>query len=250
MLLPRWDRLFCAWEAPLQTIFVNYRRADSEGEAGRLFDDVSAIEPGRDFRKAIDQSVATCSILLAVIGQEWLELKDAHGGRRLDDPNDFVRIELASALRRDIPVVPVLVRGAKMPRVEQLPDDLKELAYRNAVELTHARWRSDVQVLMQALRPYLGDTPANGAKAAVQEASGGQASGIWANTAAVASGVEAQTLERVGKRLAEYIGPIAEVVVKRAAKRCCSVEELYEMASREIEGEAERARFLRACRVG
>src|ERR1035441_3955762 len=152
----------------LRSIFINYRRNDSEGEAGRLFDDltshfsdksvfmdVAAIEPGRDFRKAIDQSVANCDALLAIIGLEWLEAKDATGGRRLDDPNDFVRIELASALRRDIPVVPILVRGAKMPRAEQLPDDLKELAYRNAVELTHARWKSDVQLLIQSIRRYV-----------------------------------------------------------------------------------------------
>ncbi len=152
----------------MRSVFINYRRNDSEGEAGRLFDDlasrfgdesvfmdVAAIEPGRDFRKAIDQSVANCSVLLAIIGLEWLEAKDASGGRRLDDRNDFVRIELASALGRDIPVVPVLVRGAKMPRVDQLPDDLKELAYRNAVELTHARWKSDVQVLVRALQPFM-----------------------------------------------------------------------------------------------
>jgi hypothetical protein len=155
----------------LRSIFVNYRRTDAEGEAGRLFDeltlqfsservfmDVAAIEPGRDFRKAIDESVAACSILLAVIGQEWLGSKDDAGRRRLENPNDFVRMELASALQRDIPVVPVLVRGAKMPHADQLPDVLKELAYRNAMELTHVRWKSDVQVLIQALRPHM-DVP-------------------------------------------------------------------------------------------
>jgi hypothetical protein len=67
---------------------------------------------------------------------------------------DFVRLETASALRRDIAVVPVLVHGARMPRAEQLPADLKEFAFRNAVELTHARWESDVQVLIKALQPY------------------------------------------------------------------------------------------------
>ncbi len=118
--------------------------------------DVNAIQPGRDFRKAIDDSIHECSVLLAIVGRDWLESKDASGSRRLDDETDFVRLEIASALRRDIPVVPVLVRGAKMPRAEQLPADLRELAYRNAVELTHARWKSDVQVLIQALRPYLG----------------------------------------------------------------------------------------------
>ncbi len=117
--------------------------------------DVAAIEPGRDFRKVIDQSVATCSVLLAIVGQNWLDSKDSSGSRRLDDANDFVRIELASALLRDTPVVPVLVHGASMPRVDQLPDDLKELAYRNAVVLTHGRWKSDIDVLVQALRGYL-----------------------------------------------------------------------------------------------
>jgi hypothetical protein len=227
----------------LRTIFVNYRRSDSEGESGRLFDDltshfgaesifmdVAAIEPGRDFRKAIDQSVAACSVLLAVIGREWLEAKDAAGDRRLEDPNDFVRIELASALRRDIPVVPVLVRGAKMPHADQLPDDLKDLAYRNAVELTHARWKSDVQVLIRALGPYV------------------DLAGPGPSAAPVAAAIEAQTIQRVGRELAVFIGPIAEVVVKRAAKRCTSVEDFYGIAAREIEAEGDRARFLRACR--
>lgn len=215
--------------------------------------DVTAIEPGRDFRKAIDQSVASCSVLLAIVGLEWLETKDATGGRRLDDPNDFVRIELASALRRDIPVIPVLVRGAKMPRVEQLPDDLKELAYRNAVELTHARWKSDVQVLIRALRPFM-DEPNVGSvekgKEPVEsreESTISQASGHVSNTAAVASSIDSSTIERVSKELAAYIGPIAEVVVKRAAKRCSSAKELCATVALEIEYEANRLKFLRSC---
>jgi hypothetical protein len=142
----------------LRSIFISYRRDDSEGEAGRLSDDlaqtfqegsvfmdVNAIRPGLDFRKTIDDSIHECSVLLAIVGREWLESKDTLGRRRLDDETDFVRLEIASALRRDIPVVPVLVRGARMPRADQLPADLQELAYRNAVELTHARWKSDVQ---------------------------------------------------------------------------------------------------------
>jgi hypothetical protein len=127
-------------------IFVSYRREDAEGEAGRLFDDlvnhfgedsvfldVTAIEVGRDFRRAIDESVATCSVLLAIIGKDWIDARNEAGQRRLDDPSDFVRLETASALKRDIPVIPVLVHGAKMPRPDQLPDELKELAYRNGV---------------------------------------------------------------------------------------------------------------------
>ena len=152
----------------MRAIFVSYRRDDSEGEAGRLFDelvshfgepsvfmDVAAIAAGRDFRKAIDESVATCGVLLSIIGKDWVNAKNEAGQRRLDDPSDFVRLETASALKRDIPVVPVLVHGAKMPHPEQLPDDLKELTYRNGVELTHARWSSDVQLLIKALHPYI-----------------------------------------------------------------------------------------------
>lgn len=206
--------------------------------------DVAAIEPGRDFRKAIDKSVASCSVLLAMIGQGWLNSTDAQGNRRLDDANDFVRIELASALRRDIPVVPVLVQGAKMPRVEQLPDDLKELAYRNAVELTHARWKSDVQVLLRALEPHLDLDRSDASK----ENPADKTREPGPEPATIASKIDVKTMERLSHELATYIGPIAEVVVKKAAKRCSSVEDLYEIAAREIETEADRVKFLRACR--
>ena len=153
----------------MRAIFLSYRRNDAEGEAGRLFDDlisdfgtdkvfmdVAGIEPGRDFRKVIDQNVSTCGVLLAMIGRSWIDATDEGGRRRLDDPLDFVRLETASALKRDIPVIPVLVQRGRMPRPEELPEDLKDLAYRNAVELTHARWDSDVQLLIKALRPYVG----------------------------------------------------------------------------------------------
>lgn len=214
--------------------------------------DVAAIEPGRDFRKAIDQSVATCSVLLAMIGQEWLSSKDSQGTRRLDDANDFVRIELASALRRDIPVVPVLVRGAKMPRVEQLPDDLKELAYRNAVELTHARWKSDVQALLQALGPYLDEyadaSNERGGKEARAAQNQEQTAKPMAGPAGDVSKFDATTIERISNTLAAYIGPISEIIVKRAAKYSSSIEDLYETAAQEIETEADRVKFLRSCR--
>jgi hypothetical protein len=154
----------------MRAIFISYRREDVEGHARSLFQDLTAefgkdkvfmdvagIEPGLDFRRVIDQQVASCEVLLAMIGKDWLDAKDESGRRRLDQPADFVRLETASALKRDIPVVPVLVHGAKMPQADDLPDDLKDLAYRNAVELTHARWDSDVRVLMDALRPHVVD---------------------------------------------------------------------------------------------
>ena len=150
------------------SIFISYRRQDTEGQAGRLygdlvaafgresvFMDVAGIEPGRDFRKAIDRSLSSCGAFLAMIGKDWLNLKDASGRRRLDDPADYVRVETAMALKRDIPLIPVLVQGVRTPDAEQLPDDLKDLAYRNAVELSHPRWDSDVQLLIESLRPYV-----------------------------------------------------------------------------------------------
>lgn len=218
-----------------------------------VFMDVSAIEPGRDFRKAIDESVASCTVLLAMIGAEWLDTKDTQGRRRLDDAGDFVRIELASALRRDIPVIPVLVRGAKMPLPAQLPDDLKELAYRNAVELTHARWRSDVQVLMRALTPYMGEPArpqavSGGEAVRTQRDGGATVAAKEAVAPASTATIDAQTMERATRVLVVHIGPIAEVVVRRAAKRCSSLEDFYEKLANEIEGDADRARFLKSCR--
>lgn len=232
----------------LHSIFISYRREDSEGEAGRLSDDlaesfsedsvfmdVAAIQPGRDFRKAIDESIHQCSVLLAIVGPVWLEAKNALGEKRLEDESDFVRLEIASALQRDIPVVPVLVRGAKMPRAEQLPQDLRELAYRNAVELTHARWKSDLQILTRALKPYLGHGEVS-------------PSAVQATPAASTAAMEKNVLEGVSRELAAFIGPIAEVVVKRAAKRCTSLADLCGMVAQEIDSSADRAKFLASCR--
>jgi len=207
--------------------------------------DVAAIEPGRDFRKAIDESVASCSVLLAIIGQEWLETKDATGRRRLEDPHDFVRLELASALRRDISVVPVLVRGAKMPLAERLPDDLKDLAFRNAVELTHARWKSDVQVLVNALRPCL-EEPGAGVDGPARRAPAPEPSKTM--PPATASTLAPEAIAQVSRALAVSIGPIAEVVVRRTAQRTKTVAELCETVAREIPTDAERARFMKTCR--
>jgi hypothetical protein len=158
-------------------IFISYRRDDSEGEAGRLFDDltrefgsnsvfmdVAGIRPGVDFVQAIEQNVADCGVLLAIIGPTWASIANASGQRRLDDPNDFVVLEIASALKREVPVIPVLVHAAKMPSQDQLPESLKSFSHRNSVELSHARWPSDVQLLIEALNSYVAPS-----KATVQE---------------------------------------------------------------------------------
>ncbi len=160
-----------SWEGQISvkhSIFISYRRDDSEGEAGRLFDDlvrvfgndsvfmdVAGIAPGLDFRKAIDDNVAGCGVFLTIIGSQWATITGSDGKRRLDDDNDFVRLEIASALARNIAVIPVLVHDARMPHPEQLPDNIKDLAYRNSVEISHARWNSDVQLLIDALKQYV-----------------------------------------------------------------------------------------------
>jgi len=159
-------------------IFISYRRDDSEGEAGRLFDDlvryfgndavfmdVAGIKPGVDFRQAIEDNVASCGVFLAVVGPTWISIENSDGKRRLEDPNDFVALEVASALKREVPVIPVLVHDAKMPAVDLLPESLKSFAYHNSVELSHARWNSDVALLIEALKAYV--TPRNPSEAPV-----------------------------------------------------------------------------------
>ena len=145
-------------------IFISYRREDSEGQARALsievaryvgedsvFLDVDSISLGRDFRQALHERLETCDALLALIGPGWLDAKDGAGKRRLDDPGDYLRQEIAVALVRNIPVTPVLVQGAAMPAPERLPDDMKELAFRNGFELSHTRWHSDVRELAHRL---------------------------------------------------------------------------------------------------
>jgi hypothetical protein len=146
-------------------IFISYRRDDSAGHAGRvtdrlerefgrdlLFMDVDAIPLGRNFVTVLHEEVAKCGALLAVIGSDWLDVRDDDGNRRLDNPNDFVRIEIAAALQRDIPVIPILLDGAKIPRANQLPDDLKELASRNGLDVRHASFHNDMEKLIRGLK--------------------------------------------------------------------------------------------------
>lgn len=154
----------------MQGVFVSYRRQDSQSAAGRLSDhlrdhlagaaifrDVETIEPGADFVDAIDRALKSCAVLLAVIGPRWLSISDEEGRRRLDQADDYTRLEIATALRRkDVRVIPVLVEGAQMPAPEQLPVDLTELARRNAVELSDKRWDYDVGQLVNTLRKLTG----------------------------------------------------------------------------------------------
>jgi flagellar biosynthesis GTPase FlhF len=145
-------------------IFISYRRADSAGYAGRIYDrltahfgedavfmDVDTIEAGVDFVEVLQNAVQRCDVLVALIGRRWLDSKDANGKRRLDNPEDFVRIEVAAALDRDIRVIPVLVDGVIMPNSTELPGNLKPLARCNALQVDHQSFNLDVQRLISQL---------------------------------------------------------------------------------------------------
>ena len=146
-------------------IFLSYRHDDSSGDAGRLYDrlsqhfgldnvfrDIDTITPGLDFVEAIQDAVGSCGVLLAVIGRQWLTSTDSEGHRRLDNPEDFVRLEITTALERRIRVIPVLVGGASMPRSTELPDVLQPLARRQAL-MVGDHFHPDVDHLIKTLDP-------------------------------------------------------------------------------------------------
>ncbi len=157
----------------MQGIFISYRRQDSQSAAGRLADhikehlqgvslfrDVETIEPGVDFTEAIGRALQSCGVLLAVIGPHWTSVTDAGGRRRLDNAGDYIRLEIVTALQRsNVRVIPVLVEGAQMPDLNDLPEDLQPLCRRNAIELTDKRWSYDVSQLIDTLRKALGVEP-------------------------------------------------------------------------------------------
>jgi hypothetical protein len=145
-------------------IFISYRREDSQGVTGRLYDrlenhfgrdhifmDVDTIQPGMDFVEAIEKAVSAADDFLVVIGPNWTESMDAAGNRRLENPQDFVRLEVATALARDVRVIPVLVNTATMPDLGDLPDNIKHLSRRNALEISHTRFSTDVDRLIHVL---------------------------------------------------------------------------------------------------
>ncbi|HEX8054476.1 MAG TPA: FHA domain-containing protein [Thermoleophilaceae bacterium] len=153
---------------PGRRIFISYRRGATTIYAGRLHDslcmrlgdeevfmDVDAIEPGADFVDHIEREVGSCEILIALIGRDWIDATDDEGRRRLEDPDDWVRLELETGLNRDIRVIPVLVQGATMPRAQELPGDLAKLARRNALEIGDTRWRYDFDRLMEVVEKVL-----------------------------------------------------------------------------------------------
>ncbi len=150
-------------------VFISYRREDSPGYAGRLYDrlhdefgsdnvfiDVDTIQPGDDFVDVITGMLSQCDVVLAVIGPRWLAAADDRQQRRLDDETDFVRVEIQTALERRIRVIPVLVEQAKLPKSDELPAPLQGLVRRQVLELSDTRWAYDVGRLLESLHKLAG----------------------------------------------------------------------------------------------
>jgi hypothetical protein len=146
-------------------VFISYRRDDTSGYAGRLYDqmsatlgpehvfmDVATIEPGSDFVEVIEKRVSGCDALVALIGKNWLASKDEQNRVRLGKPDDFVSVEISAALKRNVEVVPLLVGGAKMPLQQGLPGALQLLARHQAVEISDAHFTRDVADLIESLQ--------------------------------------------------------------------------------------------------
>jgi len=153
-----------------QNIFISYRRVDSEGYAGRVYDrlrgcfgndrvfmDVTDIHVGENFADAINQAIGSCRVVIVLIGSSWSSITDEMGRKRLDDPHDFVRAEVQAALDRNVLIIPVLVNGSKMPKTEDLPYELRSLTSFKAIEIRHRRFDSDFDRLVVELEHLLGE---------------------------------------------------------------------------------------------
>lgn len=155
-------------------VFLNYRRDDSEGYVGRLYDhltqrfpgrifrDVTGLRPGEDFVNALDREGVSCQVLLAIIGRRWLACVDAGGRRRLDDPEDILRREIIHALQRNVLVIPVLVGGATVPAIDDLPPELKPLGRRQALPISELDFERDLERLIEVVAQELCVAPQAG----------------------------------------------------------------------------------------
>lgn len=146
-------------------IFISYRRDDSLHVTGRICDhlsyrfgqqsvfrDLDSMPLGVDFRKHIEQTIDRCSVLLAIIGKDWLNTVDDSGGRRLEDPEDPVRVEIEAALERNIPVIPILVKGALMPDQRALPENIRQLKYQAGITIHEDYFKEGMERLIEQLQ--------------------------------------------------------------------------------------------------
>jgi TIR domain len=149
-------------------VFIAYRRSDSSGYTGRIYDgvardigslqvfrDLGSLKPGRDFRDQVAEALQSARVMVVVIAPGWLTAEDHRGQRRLDDPDDLHRLEIRTALERGTAIVPVLVGGAGMPRRDQLPEDIQAFTRKQAIEISDSRWEYDAQKLTKTITELL-----------------------------------------------------------------------------------------------
>lgn len=186
-------------------IFISYRHKDTQGEASRLADDlrealpdvqifrdVETIAPGADFVEALERALADCSVMLVLIGPIWLEARDAQGRRKIDDANDWTRLEVATGLKRNVRVIPVTCRDATLPATDELPEDIRDLRRRQAFQLDNDRWRYDLEQLVEKLAQSEGFKRAQrnpAAEPAAPAAPARSSKKLWATVALAAVGV-------------------------------------------------------------
>jgi hypothetical protein len=173
----------------MPAIFISYRRDDTLSATGRLADalagrfgadevfrDVHAIDAGSDFRAALRDAVRRSEVMLVVMGRFWTTHRETPAAPRLDEPNDYVRFEIEEALAQELPIVPILVEGATMPRADALPDSIRPLAFRHAHEISDSRWADDTERLVDVLveltsvRPRTGPGAPPSARAVIARA--------------------------------------------------------------------------------
>jgi hypothetical protein len=172
--MPRLSSVGARWRQRRSTaVFISYRREDTSGYAGRLYDrlgahfgrrnvfiDIDTIAPGADYFRRIDEALDSCQAMLVLIGPKWVTASLPDGSRRLADPDDLVRHEIASALQRNLMVIPVLVQNTAMPGLDTLPESLRDLERRNAFELSDHRWDYDLRRLIAVLEDTAGSSVA------------------------------------------------------------------------------------------
>lgn len=199
-------------------IFISYRREDSGAYAGRLHDvlvqhfgrdsvffDIETIGLGQDFRQVIQQTWSSCKIVLVVIGKQWANVRDKTGKLRLDSETDLLRIEIASALKSGLLIVPVLVGGAEMPEATALPPDIREIVFRNALDVSDKRFHQDAQLLVDAIKKVLGSAQLNSTG---QSASAGtESASIKPNSRSTPRVVKPKTRLRQPSRLRQVPAP-------------------------------------------
>src|SRR5690348_6168688 len=232
-------------------IFMSYRREDTAYPAGWLYDrlaghfarsqifkDIDSIELGDDFFEAITTAVGSCDVLLVLIGDRWLTVTGQDGRRRLDNPDDFVRLELEAALARDVRVIPILVEGARMPRADELPASLSKLARRQALELSPSWFDVGTERLLRVLERTIKEAQEQ-ARRQVEEAAQRQAEETahlrlppWAAQLEAEEAARRQAEEAAQREAEEAAQREAEETARRQADRRHAEETAHPDAAR------------------